>query len=324
MTTRRILLAAGAGLLAAPAAHAQAAWPNRPVRVIVPWPPGGSTDVLVRIYAEALAAALGQPFVVENRAGAGGNIGVDAVAKAAPDGYTMGIASVGHLCINPYLYARLAYDPAKDLAPVGVAWDLPNVAVVAAQHNPARTLAEFIAAAKTKPNGITYGSPGVGTTPHLSGALFAARTGIEGTHVPFRGAAQTIPAMLSGDVDFALDNLASYVPVIIGGQMRALAVTSAARWPTMPDIPTMAEAGLPNFVVTSWQGFVFPTGTPRAVIDRVGGALRQISSDQALKDRFLRIGAQAEWSTPEEMTARADRERATWQEAVRISGARVE
>ncbi len=324
MTSRRLLLAAGAGLLAAPAVHAQGAWPNRPVRVIVPWPPGGSTDVLVRIYAEPLAAALGQPFVVENRAGAGGNIGVDAVAKAAPDGYTMGIASVGHLCINPYLYARLAYDPAKDLAPVGVAWDLPNVAVVAAQHNPARTLAEFIAAAKTKPNGITYGSPGVGTTPHLSGALFCARTGIEGTHVPFRGAAQTIPAMLSGDVDFALDNLASYVPVITGGQMRALAVTSAARWPTMPDIPTMAEAGLPNFVVTSWQGFVFPTGTPRAVIDRVSGALRQITSNEALKDRFLRIGAQAEWSTPEEMTARADRERATWQEAVRISGARVE
>lgn len=324
MTTRRTILAAGAGLLAAPAVQAQGAWPNRPVRVIVPWPPGGSTDVLVRLYAERLSPLLGQPFVVENRAGAGGNIGLDAVAKAAPDGHTMGIASVGHLCINPYLYARLAYDPAKDLAPVAVAWDLPNVAVVAAEKNPARNLQEFITWAKAKRGGITYGSPGVGTTPHLSGALFCARVGIEGTHVPFRGAAQTIPAMLSGDVDFALDNLASYVPVITGGQMRAFGVTTPARWLTMPDIPTMAEAGLPNFVLTSWQGFVFPTGTPRPVIDRLGEALRGIVAQQEVKDHFLRVGALAEWSTPEQMTERADRDRPAWQEAVRISGARVE
>jgi tripartite-type tricarboxylate transporter receptor subunit TctC len=324
MTTRRTLLAAGAGLLAAPAVHAQGAWPTRPVRVIVPWPPGGSTDVLVRLYAEQLSPVLGQPVVVENRAGAGGNIGLDAVAKSAADGYTLGIASVGHLCINPVLYARLPYDPAKDLMPVGVAWDLPNVAVVAAEKNPSKTLAEFITWAKAKPNGITYGSPGVGTTPHLSGALFCARTGIEGTHVPFRGAAQTVPAILSGDVDFALDNLASYVPTITGGQMRALGVTTPARWPTLPEIPTMAEAGLPNFVLTSWQGFVFPAGTPRAVIDRLNGALREIAGRQETKDRFLRVGALAEWSTPEQMTERADRDRPAWQEAVRISGARVE
>lgn len=324
MTTRRTLLAAGAGLLAAPAVHAQGAWPNRPVRVIVPWPPGGSTDVLVRLYAEQLSPILGQPFVVENRAGAGGNIGLDAVAKSAADGYTMGIASVGHLCINPTLYARLAYDPVKDLMPVGVAWDLPNVAVVASEKNPSKTLAEFITWAKAKPNGITYGSPGVGTTPHLSGALFCARTGIEGTHVPFRGAAQTVPAILSGDVDFALDNLASYVPTITGGQMRGLAVTTAERWPTMTDIPTMAEAGLPNFVLTSWQGFVFPTGTPRAVIDRISGALRQIVAQQEVKDRFLRVGALAMWTTPEQMVERADNDRPAWVEAVRISGARVE
>jgi tripartite-type tricarboxylate transporter receptor subunit TctC len=324
MTTRRTLLAAGAGLLAAPAVQAQGAWPARTVRVIVPWPPGGSTDVLVRIYCELLQGALGQTFVVENRAGAGGNIGIDATAKATPDGYTMGIASVGHLAINPFLYARLPYDPAKDLMPVGIAWDLPNVAVVAAQHNPNRTLAEFIAWAKAKRGGFTYGSPGVGTTPHLSGALFASRVGVEAVHVPFRGAAQTIPALLSGDLDFALDNLASYVPVITEGRMRALAVTSATRWPTLPDLPTMAEAGVPNFVVSSWQGFVFPTGTPRAVIDRVSGALRTITAEQSLKDRFLRIGAEAVWSSPEDMTARAVRERPMWQEAVRVSGARVE
>jgi len=324
MIARRTLFAAAGGLLAAPAVHAQGDWPSKPVRVIVPWPPGGSTDVLVRLYAELLQPILGQTFVVENRAGAGGNIGIDATAKATPDGYTMGIASVGHLAINPYLYARLPYDPAKDLMPVGQAWDLPNVAVVTSQYNPSKTLQEFIAWAKAKNGGISYGSPGVGTTPHLSGALFCARTGIEGTHVPFRGAAQTIPAMLSGDLDFALDNLASYVPVIQEGRMRAFAVTSAERWPTMPDIPTMGEAGVPNFVISSWQGFVFPTGTPRPIIDKLSGALRRVAGEQSVKERFLRVGAQAVWSSPDEMAARAEREKPMWQEAVRVSGARVE
>jgi tripartite-type tricarboxylate transporter receptor subunit TctC len=294
------------------------------VRIIVPWPPGGSTDVLVRIYAERLQAVLGQNFVVENRPGAAGNIGIDATAKAAPDGYTMGIAAVAHMVINRYLYSRLPYDPDRDLVPVGIAWDLPNVAVVAAQHNPSRSLQDFIAWGKAKRGGISYGSPGVGTTPHLSAALFCARTGIEGTHVPFRGAAQTIPAMLSGDLDFAIDNLASYVPVITEGRMRALAVTSATRWPTLPDIPTMAEAGVPDFVVSSWQGFVFPAGTPAAVITRISEVLRGIVAEQAFQERFLRTGALAVWSTPEEFKARADRERGMWQEAVRISGARLE
>ena len=327
MFRRRTLLAASLALAAAPLARpafAQAAWPNRPVRVVVPWPPGGSTDVLVRIYAERLQGMLGQSFVVENRPGAGGNIGIDAVAKATPDGYTMGIASVGHFSINPFLYAQLPYDPEKDLVPVGVAWELPNAAVVPTQHNPSRTLAEFIAWAKAKPGGITYGSPGVGTTPPLSGALFASRAGFEATHVPFRGAAQAIPVMLGGQLDFALDNLASYVPVIQEGRMRALAVTSAQRFPTMPDVPTMAEAGVPNFVVTSWQSFVFPAGTPRPVIDRLSNALKQISEDAAMQRRFLDVGAGMAWSTPEEARARAQAERPMWQEAVRISGARVE
>lgn len=328
MTTRRALLAAPlvgslAGTLASPA-RAQPQWPAGPVRIIVPWPPGGSTDVLVRMYAERLQALFGTPFVVENRAGAGGNIGLDALAKSAPDGSVFSIASVGHLCINPYLYARLPYDPAKDLAPAGIAWDLPNVAVVPAQHNPSRTLAEFIAWARAKRGGISYGSPGIGTTPHLSGALFAARHGIEATHVPFRGAAQTIPAMLSGDVDFALDNLASYMPVIQEGRMRALAITSAERWPTLPDLPTMAEAGVPDFVLTSWQGFVFPAATPRPIVMRLNEALRGIVAQQELKERFLRTGALAVWSTPEAMLARAERDRPAWQEAVRLSGARVE
>jgi tripartite-type tricarboxylate transporter receptor subunit TctC len=322
--SRRTLLGASlAAPLAAPAL-AQPQWPSGNVRIIVPWPPGGSTDVLVRLYAERLNGILGANFVIENRAGAGGNIGLDAMAKATPDGSVFSIASVGHLCINPFLYARLPYDPVKDLVPVAIAWDLPNVAVVAAQHNPSKTLAEFIAWAKAQRQGMSYGSPGVGTTPHLSGALFAARTGIEAVHVPFRGAAQTIPAMLSGDLNFALDNLASYIPVIQEGRMRALAVTSGERWPTLPDVPTMAEAGVPNMVLTSWQGFVVPAGTPRAVIDRLGGALRRVAEDESFKARVLQAGALAIWSSPEGMTERANRDRPLWQEAVRVSGARVE
>jgi len=326
MLQRRSLLGAGvAALAAAPAIlRAQGNWPERPVRVVVPWPPGGSTDVLVRIYAERLQAVLGQSFVVENRPGAGGNIGVDAVAKAAPDGYTMGIAAVAHFSINPFLYTRLPYDPDKDLMPVGVAWELPNVAVVPVEHNPSRSLQEFVAWAKAKPGGISYGSPGVGTTPHLSGALFAARAGFEATHVPFRGAAQAIPVMLAGQLDFALDNLASYVPVIRDGKLRPLAVTSAERFPTMPEVPTMAEAGVPDFVVTSWQSFVFPAGTPRAALDRLSATLKRISEDEAVRRRFLDSGAGMAWSTPEQAAERARRERPMWQEAVRISGARLE
>ena len=325
MPSRRHLIAAPLALAAAPLARpalAQA-WPARAVRIIVPWPPAGSTDVLVRIYAERLQAMLGQSFVVENRPGAAGNIGVDAVAKATPDGHTIGIAAVAHLSINEFLYARLPYEP-RSLRLVGVAWELPNCAVVPAEHNPSRTLGEFIAWAKAKPDGITYGSPGVGTTPHLSGALFCTRLGIQGTHVPFRGAAQAIPVMLGGQLDFALDNLTSYVPVIREGRIRGLAVTSAERVPTMPDIPTMAEAGVPDFVVTSWQSFFFPPGTPDAPIRRMSAALKAISEDEAMRKRFLDVGAFMAWSTPEEAAARAERERPMWREAVQISGARLE
>jgi tripartite-type tricarboxylate transporter receptor subunit TctC len=327
---RRTLLGAGlaagaATALSAPAiAQSTGEWPARTVRIVVPYPPAGSTDVLTRILAEQLQSKLGATIVIENRPGAGGNIGMDVVAKAAPDGYTMGAATIGHFSINQYLYKSMSWDADRDLLPISLTWELPNVAVVSAQHVPARTLQEFIAWAKQKPGGMSYGSPGVGTTPHLSGALLSSRLGIPGEHVPFRGAAQTIPAMLSGDVHFALDNLASYVPVIQEGRMRALAVTSAERWPTLPDIPTMAEAGVPDFVVTSWGAFVFPAGTPRPIVDKVNAALRAVASDESVQRRFLQGGARVLWSTPEDAVARGRNERAMWQEAVRISGARAE
>ena len=249
--------------------------------MVVPYPAGGSTDVLFRILAERLKDKLGQSFVVENKPGASGNIGIDQIAKGPPDGYAIGGATVGHFSINQFLIAKMPFDAEKDLVAPSLVYELPNVAVVAAQHVPAKTLQEFIAWAKARPNGISIGSPGPGTTPHLSGVLFAARTGVNAVHVPFRGAAQTIPAMLSGDVTFAVDNLASYISQIESGAMRALAVTSAQRWPTLPDVPTMAEAGVKDFVVTSWGAYVMAAATPPAIVDKLSAAHKEIAADEA-------------------------------------------
>ncbi|MBY0335443.1 MAG: tripartite tricarboxylate transporter substrate binding protein [Acetobacteraceae bacterium] len=328
MLHRRRLLAAGAFAplasgLAAPAL-AQGQWPERPVRVIVPWPPGGSTDVLCRLLCEQLQARLGQSFLIENRPGAGGNIGADALAKSAPDGYAMSPLTLGAWTINLFLYERLPFNPDRDFQPISMHWELPNVLVVPAAHNPSRTMAEFVAWGRGQRRGVSYGSPGVGTTAHLCGALFTSRQGLDGTHVPFRGAAQIIPAMLAGDLNFAIDNLASYVPVIQEGRARALAVTGPTRHPALPDVPTMAEAGIPDFVVTSWCAMAFPAGVPRPIVDRAASAIREIKEDRAMQERFLRTGASAVWSSPEAVWERARRERPLWQEMVRISGARLE
>ena len=325
MIARRTLLGAGLALPLIRTAAAQSAeWPSRAVRVIVPYPPAGSTDVMTRIYAEQLQGKLGQNFVIENRPGAGGNIGMDTIAKAAPDGYTLGMATIGHFSINQYLYARMPWDIDRDFVAIALTYELPNVVVVSSQHCPARTLAEFIAWSRARPNGITYGSPGVGTTAHLSGALMASRLNLNAEHVPFRGAAQIIPAMLSGDLTVAVDNLASYIPIIQEGRMRAFAVTGAERWPSLPDLPTMAEAGMPDFVITSWSALVAPAAVPRPIVDKLNAALKTIAEDEAVQRRSLQAGTKLLWSTPEGATARGRGERPMWQEAVRITGARAD
>ena len=298
-------------------------WPDHPVRIIVPYPAGGSTDVLSRILAERMKEMFGQPFVIENRPGAGGNIGIAAVTGSPPDGYTIGAATIGHFAINQYLYSKMPYDAERDMIPASLTWELPNVFVVATDHCPAKSVSEFVAWAKQKGQ-VSFGSPGVGTSPHLSGVMFVKRTGIDAVHVPFRGAAQTIPAMLAGDVNFAIDNLASYVPAISSGKMRALAVTSAQRWPTMADVPTMEEGGMKDFVVTSWAAFVLPAGTPRAIIDKVASAMKQIAADPEVQKRFLVGGARVLSSTPEEATAYAVKERAIWKDVVAASGAKID
>ena len=322
--TRRTLMRGAAataafGLMPALAQNA-GNWPDHAVRMVIPYPAGGSTDVLFRILAERLKDKIGQSFVIENKPGASGNIGIDQIAKGAADGYAIGGATVGHFSINQFLIAKMPFDAEKDLVAPSLVYELPNVAVVAAQRVPAKTLQEFIAWAKARPNGISIGSPGPGTTPHLSGVLFAARTGVNAVHVPFRGAAQTIPAMLSGDVTFAVDNLASYISQIESGAMRALAVTSEKRWPTLPDVPTMAEAGVKDFVVTSWGAYVMAAATPPAIVNKLSAVHKEIAADEALQKRFLAAGGRLLHSTPAEAKAFAAKETKMWQEVVQLSG----
>ena len=307
------------GILPAQAQNA-GNWPDHAVRMIIPYPAGGSTDVLFRIIAERLKDKFGQSFVIENKPGASGNIGIDQIVKGPADGYAIGGATVGHFSINQFLIAKMPFEAEKDLVAPSLVYELPNVAVVASQHVPARTLEEFVSWAKNRPNGISIGSPGPGTTPHLSGVLFAARTGVNAVHVPFRGAAQTIPAMLSGDVTFAVDNLASYISQIESGAMRALAVTSSQRWPTMPNVPTMAEAGVKDFIVTSWGAYVMAAATPPAIVNKLSAVHKELAADEALQQRFLAAGARLLHSTPAEAKAFAAKETQMWQEVVRLSG----
>ncbi len=326
LQSRRIFMTSVAAAVAVTASGAygeDSHWPDHPVRIIVPYPAGGSTDVLSRILAERLKEIFGQPFVIENRPGAGGNIGIAAVTGSQPDGYTIGAATIGHFAINQYLYSKMPYDAERDMIPASLTWELPNVFVIASDHCPAKSVSEFVAWAKKKGR-VSFGSPGVGTSPHLSGVMFVKRTGIDAIHVPFRGAAQTIPAMLAGDVNFAIDNLASYVPAISSGKMRALAVTSAQRWSTMPDVPTMEEGGMKDFVVTSWAAFVLPAGTPRAIIDKLASAMKQIAAEPEVQKRFLVGGARVLSSTPEGAMAYAAKERAIWKDVVAASGAKID
>ena len=325
-TGSSLFLGGIAALLLASSAGAQNAgnYPVRPVRMIVPFAPGGASDFVGRILQPKLSEELGQQVVIDNRAGASGNIGMEAIARAAPDGYTQGPATVSNLSIAQFLYAKLPFNPEKDFDVISMHWELPNVFVVSAQHCPANTLQEFIAWARERKQGVSYGSPGVGTTAHLCGSTFCDRAKIDGQHVPFRGAAQVIPAMLAGDLTFALDNLASYIPVIAEGRLKAFAVTSPTRWPTLPNIPLMAEAGMPDFVVTSWCTWVAPAGTPRPIIEKVNAAMKAVADDPAVQQRFINTGARCVWSTPEAAMAWAAAQRPMFQEMVKISGARME
>lgn len=316
---------AAISLLCAQGAFAQVtAWPERSVRVIMPFPTGGASDVLTRLLADQLQTKLGQTFVVENRTGAGGNIGMEAGAKAAPDGYTLISATIGTLSINQFLFKNLPYDPERGLVYASTFWANCNVVMVSPQHNQARTMKEFLVWAKAQAQGITFGSSGVGTTPHLAGELLRVRTGIPATHVPSRGGPQTISMLLSGSLDTSIDNIASYASLLAAGTMRGLAVTCPERWPSLPDLPTMAEAGIPDFVITSWGALVAPAGTPMPIVEKLSRTMAEIAADPAVQKRFLGAGARITASSPQETAAFAARERIKFSELVRLSGAKAD
>jgi len=321
MIRRRILLAAS---LALPAiARAQSAWPDRPVRFIVPFPPGGSTDVLSRVLAEALAARLGQPVIIENRPGAAGNVGVEAIARARPDGQTIGISTIGPLSAHLALYPSLPFDPRADFTYLADLYEIPNVFVVNPNSGIA-SVADFIARAKAKPGELTFGTPGNGTTGHLGTEFFSRAAGIRLTHVPYRTGAVAVQDLIGGRIDLMFDNLPTIIGQISSGQIRALAVSTASRWPGLPDVPTLAETAIPGFDVTSWSGLLGPRGLPDPIAARITREVIAIGEDPAFQQRYFQMGARSTMKGPEVLRARVEQEVPRWAEVVRESGAKLE
>jgi tripartite-type tricarboxylate transporter receptor subunit TctC len=299
-------------------------WPSRPVHLVVPYAPGGPVDLSARLIAPKLQQALGQPVVVENKPGAGGNIGADFVAKSSPDGHTLVMGAIATHAINPALYPKLAYDPVRDFRHIALLVQVPNVLVVN-NELPARSVAELIALAKRQPGKLDFASGSTGSTGHLAGELFKQITGTELVHVPYKGSAPAVVDLLAGRVHLMFDNLASAAPNIQAGKLRALAVTTVRRSSFLPELPTLDEAGLKGFEMTTWWGLMAPAKTPQPVVDRISQeALRAIESPD-LRARWRAMGSELPGvRTPAEFTAFVERERKLYAELVKRSGATVD
>jgi tripartite-type tricarboxylate transporter receptor subunit TctC len=291
------------------------AWPSRHVRLIVPFAPGGATDIIARVLAARLSETWGQQVVVENRAGAGANIGAQAVAQSDPDGYTLYVGSVPH-ATNRFLYSSLNYDPIADFAPVTLICTQPNIMVVP-NSSPAKSVMEFVAYAKADPGRISYGSGGVGTSVHLSGELFKRMTGIEMTHIPYRGAAPALQDVIAGRLDLIYDNITGSLPHVKSGSARGLAVTTAKRAPAAPDLPTIAEAGVPGFDVSTWFAFFVPAKTPAAIIKKMNEDTVAALGQPMVKERLEQLGAVLVGSTPGELAAFLKSEMDKWGPVIR-------
>jgi len=326
MLTRRhaVRIAAAAIMplgLTGRAASAQE-WPNRPVRLIVPFPPGGGADAIARIVSGRLAETWGQQVVIENRGGAGGNIASEAAARSPPDGYTLYLAG-DFQSINPFLYSKLSYDPVADFEPVSLVVQFP-VAFVVPNVSPAKSVQEFIAYAKANPGKLTFASPGHGTSPHLAAELFKRVAAIELTHVPYRGAAPALQDLVPGRVDSFFNNIAPVVPLMKDGQLRLLAITSANRSPAVPEVPTVAESGLPGFDVSGWYAFFVPARTPPAVIRKMHADTAAVLAEPAVKARLEQLGLVVVGSTPQQLAAYLKAEMAKWGPVIREAGLKVE
>jgi tripartite-type tricarboxylate transporter receptor subunit TctC len=328
MTFTRTLFSAvaAATLLLAPTAISSAfaqAYPTRPVKVVVPFPAGGTTDILARHVSQKLGERLGQQFVVDNRAGAGGNIGTEYTAKSEPDGYTIMMGTIGTHSINISLYNKLGYDPVKDFAPLSLIAMVANVLVVHPSV-PARNVQEFIALAKSQPGKLNFGTPGNGTSGHLSAELFKTMTGTDLVHVPYRGSGPMLTDLLGGNVQFTFDNLPSALPHIRSGALRALGVTTPKRWPSTPDIPTIAEQGLPDYSATAWFAMYAPIKTPAPIVARLNQEIDAILKTPEMKAQFDQQGAEPVGGSPQVLADLMKSEIEKWAKAVKASGARID
>ena len=300
----------------------QEAWPTRPIRFILPFPPGGGTDILGRLIAERLSANLGQPVVTENRGGAGGNVGAEAAARSASDGYTIVLVAPS-LAISPTLYSKLNYDPVKDFAPISLVATVPNVMITQASL-PVQSLQDFIAFARSKPGALNFGSGGAGTSNHLAGELFNIVTGVKLVHVPYKGVNLAMQDVLAGNVHLVFIGIPAAAPHIKAGRLRALAVVAPQRSQALPEVPTVAEAGLRDFEVTTWYGVLAPAGTSKSVVNRLNAELVKIMHSPELKERLAATGTEPLTSTPEEFAAYIKREIAKWGEVVRKAGVKAD
>ncbi len=312
-----LALIAAAVTSAAPMHASAQSWPERPVKIVVPYPPGGTTDVLARLMAERLGDALKQPFVVENRAGAGGTIGAAAVARSPADGYTLLMATIATHSIKPVL-GPVPYDPIADFQPVVNVADTPNVLTVNVD-TPYKSLADILSAARAKPGAITFGSTSAGGSPHMSGELLKTMAGVDLLHVPYKGGGPMLTDLMGGQVQLAFDNLPSSMPHIRSGKIRAIAVTTPERWPDAPDIPTMAEAGVAGYEVSAWFGLLAPAGTPRPVVDLLHRTAASILGEKAFEKRLLELGAKPSGITPDQFSAMLVRELDKWRKVAEMN-----
>jgi tripartite-type tricarboxylate transporter receptor subunit TctC len=324
MLRRRTLgltLPAGLVVLARPAL-AQADYPNRPVRVVVGFAAGGGTDLTTRALQPKLQQLLGQPIVVDNRPGAGGNIATEQVVRAAPDGYTLLMGTIAALAINPTLYRNLGFDPATDLTPISQSGSILNVLVVPADR-PWRSVADLLAAARARPDTVTYGSSGIGGAGHLAGALFDQMAGVRTVHVPYRGGGPLMTDLVGGKIDYAFATAPTAIPQIESGRLRALGVPTPSRSPLLPAVPSVAET-LPGYEVANWYALVGPRGLPRPVVDRLAGAMRATLEDPEVRRHLAPHGVEPTPSTPEELARFIRDETAKWAPIIRATGATVD
>jgi tripartite-type tricarboxylate transporter receptor subunit TctC len=309
--SRRVLFAAA--MLPAPALS-QGTYPTRPIRLVVPFPAGGGTDIVARIYAQKMTELLGQPMVVENRGGAGGNLGIENIVRSAPDGYSLVLSSNGPVAVNRHLFKDMNFDPSKDLLPVSMTFRIEQ-ALVVNPSLPVSNVQEFIALAKQRE--LTWGSGGTGSSLHLAGALFNLRAGVNLVHVPYRGGAPAMNDLVAGNINAMFDSLPSLVPQLRGGRVKGLAICAARRHPLVPELPTMQEAGVPNYVAGTWGAVFAPVGTPEPIIARLAAATKEALSHEPTKAALARAGGDAEYSTPAELATILQREIALWGQVVR-------